>query len=358
MVSLINDDGMRLEEDAERKIKSFMQEIHRKKDKRFANGRTVRNEFQMIKQIQSKRISQLKKDNAAFDPFLITASDVPYQENKEGASTADVIRKLDNLIGLTSVKEEIRSLITYLEFEKMRFLSGGKNTQLNLHFIFKGRPGTGKTTVARLLGDLFRQIGILTSGQLIEVDRKDLVGQYIGHTAQKTTESIDKAYGGILFIDEAYTLMPPGNSNDFGKEAIDTLLKRMEDDKGKFIVIAAGYAGDMDRFIQANEGLSSRFTKQIFFEDYTGIELMQIFRFMMAEKGMNIKAEIEQDVLNLFEELYQHRDSTFANGRTVRNIFERSLQKQATRLQNLRNKGHDIQGSLNIIELEDIASSF
>jgi len=210
--------------------------------------------------------------------------------------------------------------------------------------------------VARILADIFRQLGLLGKGQLVEVDRGGLVGQHIGQTAPKTTAVINSAIGGILFIDEAYALVPTGISNDFGKEAIDTLLKRMEDDRGRLIVIAAGYAGDMDRFIQSNEGLASRFTREIMFDDYTGSELMQIFRFMVAEKKMNISPESDAAIAHYFQQVYEHRDSKFANGRTVRNIFEQGLQKQSDRLQKMMSAGMDVHDSLNNLEAEDIIS--
>jgi len=221
---------------------------------------------------------------------------------------------------------------------------------LNVHFVFAGNPGTGKTTVARLLGAIFRAMGLLAGGHVVEVDRKDLVGAYVGHTAPKTNKAIDRALGGILFIDEAYTLA----RDVFGQEAIDTLLKRMEDDRGKFIVIVAGYKEEMEQFLDANPGLRSRFTKRIDFEDYRAEELKQIFLHMVAEKGMRLGEGVEEGVQRVMEDLVLRKDRSFANGRTVRNFFERVLENQAQRIGLLLEEGGADPEMLNTIILEDV----
>jgi AAA+ superfamily predicted ATPase len=185
---------------------------------------------------------------------------------------------------------------------------------------------------------------------VVEVDRKDLVGEYVGHTAPKTNKAIDSALGGILFIDEAYTLA----RDAFGQEAIDTLLKRMEDDRGKFVVIVAGYKKEMEQFLDANPGLRSRFTKYIDFEDYTAEELKQIFLFMVAEKGMTLGEGVEERVQRMMEDLVLRKDRSFANGRTVRNFFERVLERQAERIGSLWGDGEINQEMLNTITLEDL----
>jgi SpoVK/Ycf46/Vps4 family AAA+-type ATPase len=304
--------------------------------------------------MQSKRIIKQKNDGLPYDALAIMAADIPFQATKD-VSVSDILAELNNLTGLQAVKNEINSLISFLEIQKMRQPAGYNSaTALNLHLIFKGRPGTGKTTVARILASIFKALHVLPIGQLIETDRKDLVGQYVGHTAKQTSDVIDSAMGGVLFIDEAYTLIPEGNPNDFGKEAVDTLLKRMEDDKGKFIVIAAGYPGDMDRFVASNEGLASRFPKVINFEDYKPNELYDIFAGMLAKNELTLAQTDTDKVQALFENMYNTRDEHFANGRSVRNLFERSMEKQAVRLSLLKQQGTDIAPLINEIIYTDL----
>jgi SpoVK/Ycf46/Vps4 family AAA+-type ATPase len=194
-------------------------------------------------------------------------------------------------------------------------------------------------------------MGLLPKGHVVEVDRKDLVAEYLGQTAPKTNKVIDSALGGILFIDEAYTLA----RDAFGQEAIETLLKRMEDDRGKFVVIVAGYKKEMEQFLDANPGLRDRFTKRIDFEDYTAEELKQIFLFMVAERGMKLGEGVEERVQRVMENLVLRKDHrSFANGRTVRNLFERLLEKQAERVSKLLSEGGVDQEVLNTIILEDL----
>jgi SpoVK/Ycf46/Vps4 family AAA+-type ATPase len=292
----------------------------------------------------SLRASRLR--NTSSHDLILYPDDIPYYIDEEKKITIEeALAELNNLIGLTSVKEEIEKLIDYLAVEKLRSLEGGKKTSINIHFIFKGNPGTGKTTVARILSNIFKAMGLLTKGQLVETDRKDLVAEYIGQTATKTNKIIESAIGGVLFIDEAYTLVSGGGS-DFGKEAIDTLLKRI-------IVIAAGYNADMDRFLDSNPGLTSRFTKHISFDDYTPDEMTAIFKSMVKAKEMNMDILAEEFVLEKFENIFGKRDKNFANGRTVRNLFESVLQNQAMRISTEYKKGNDVNDILNIIKRED-----
>ena len=238
--------------------------------------------------------------------------------------------KLNGLIGLTGVKKEVSSLINMLKINKMREDAGLKTIDVSKHLVFLGNPGTGKTTVARLLSQIYKQLGILETGQLVEVDREGLVAGFVGQTATKTKEKIDEAMGGILFIDEAYTLAKEGN--DFGQESIDTLLKAMEDMRDKFVVIVAGYPKPMEKFLESNPGLKSRFNKYIQFEDYTPSELFEIFEYQC--KSMDLRLDI--DAIDYFkeylEDLCSNKPENFANGREMRNIFEKAAQNQADRL--------------------------
>lgn len=242
-------------------------------------------------------------------------------------------RELEILVGMDSVKEILREIYAWIYVNKERQSIGLKSDSQVLHMLFKGNPGTGKTTVARIIGKLLHRLDILSKGHLIEAERADLVGEYIGHTAQKTRDLIKKASGGILFIDEAYSL-GRGGEKDFGKEAIDTLVKHMEDKAKDFILILAGYSKEMDQFLMLNPGLRSRFPFIIDFPDYSVSELLDIGKMMFEEREYLVTDDaimILQDHLN---EVKYSKQYTFSNGRYVRNIIEKSIRKQAVRLLN------------------------
>ena len=202
---------------------------------------------------------------------------------------------------------------------------------MSLHLVFMGNPGTGKTTVARLLAQLYAGIGVLSKGQLVEVDRSGLVAGYVGQTALKTQEVISSALGGVLFIDEAYSLAM-GGENDFGREAIDTILKAMEDHRDDLVVIVAGYDGPMEKFLTSNPGLESRFNKYFYFPDYTGEQLMAIFQSQCKRNGYTLSPESEEKAKAMFREMYEQRDENFGNGRAVRNLFEDMVMRQSNRV--------------------------
>ncbi len=256
----------------------------------------------------------------------------PSTQNPEPESTLeDELAKLDKLIGLKSVKEEIQKLARFLEIQKQREGHQLKTAPLSLHLVFSGNPGTGKTTVARILAKIYQKLGVLKGGHLIETDRMGLVGQYVGHTAKKTSEVIDSALDGILFIDEAYSLLS-GGENDFGGEAIDTLVKRMEDDRDRLIVIVAGYPADMESFIQTNPGLRSRFSKTIHFDDYSSKQLEKIFTIFCKKNQYELAADATPKLHQVFEYELQKPKVDFGNGRYVRNLFEQVIRNQALRL--------------------------
>ena len=240
--------------------------------------------------------------------------------------------ELNALIGLEAVKKDVDSLVNLVKVRTLRKERGLKCPDLSLHLVFSGNPGTGKTTVARIIGKIFSALGLLSKGHLVEVDRSGLVAGYVGQTAIKTQEVIQKALGGVLFIDEAYSLAPENADKDFGQEAIDTILKAMEDHRDDFVVIVAGYASLMPRFIDSNPGLKSRFNKYLFFEDYNGAQLYDIFLARVKSNDYRLDDGAAQAIREHLEELYEDRDKNFGNARDVRNLFERIVANQANRV--------------------------
>ena len=237
---------------------------------------------------------------------------------------------LDELIGMETIKRDVRELINLVKMQKLRKEKGMKSLPVSLHMVFTGNPGTGKTTVARIMADIYREIGVLSKGQLVEVDRAGLVAGYVGQTAIKTQEKIDEANGGILFIDEAYTLAKKGN--DYGQEAIDTLINLMEKRRDNFIVIVAGYPDLMKEFINSNPGLKSRFNKYIHFPDYSSEELVQIFKSLCDKYEYRMNEEAEKLVRENIENHVQNKNEQFSNGRDIRNMFETIISNQASRV--------------------------
>lgn len=271
-------------------------------------------------------------------------------EEVEEESLEEILAKLNDLVGLENVKSDVNSLINLIQIRKIREERGIKQPDMSLHLVFSGNPGTGKTTVARLLGEIYSKLGILSKGHLVETDRSGLVAGYVGQTAIKTQEKIKEAIGGILFIDEAYALSASKGENDFGEEVIDTILKAMEDNRDDFIVIVAGYPKLMDDFLHSNPGLESRFNKHLFFEDYNPQELFDIFVSMEEKSSLKLDEKAEKFLKGHFEDAYNCRGENFANGRYVRNIFEKVLSNQADRLVNIEDISDD---DLNTLIIED-----
>lgn len=262
----------------------------------------------------------------------------------------NLTEQLDELVGLENVKQEVETLSNFIKIQQARAANGLKTSAVSYHCVFTGSPGTGKTTVARILAQIYKDLGVVSKGHLVETDRAGLVAEFIGQTAIKTDKVIESALDGVLFIDEAYALCG-GGENDYGKEAIATLLKRMEDYRERLVVILAGYTENMKDFIASNPGLQSRFNRYIEFPDYSPKELLQIFESNMKKYDYLFANGAREHLQRYFEEAVAHKDANFGNGRFVRNVFEKTLEKQANRL---AHEVHLTRDKLTRIRIEDI----
>ncbi|SFR91030.1 AAA family ATPase [Anaeromicropila populeti] len=293
-------------------------------------------DFSVLKEKQKRRIEKIKEE---------------MQHEKEENLLERWMEELNELIGLEKVKQEMNSLINLIKVKKMREQYGLPSTEMSYHMVFTGNPGTGKTTVARLVAKIYKELGILTKGNLVETDRSGLVAGYVGQTALKVKEVVESAVGGVLFIDEAYSLSNQGIGNDFGGEAIDALVKLMEDNRNDLVVIVAGYSNEMKQFIHSNPGLVSRFNKYIDFVDYSSEELGEILAFFAKKSAITFDADAVQCVEEQFERLAGESKQAFGNGRGVRNTFERILVNQANRIVLCKNP---TQEQLSTIIKEDV----
>lgn len=287
-----------------------------------------------------------QNDNSEIsDPHIIPA---------EPKKLDELLAELNSLIGLGRVKNDVAQLVNFLKVQQMREAKGIAIQPLSRHLVFYGNPGTGKTTVARLLSHVYQSLGILSKGHLVETDRAGLVAGYVGQTALKVREVVTEAIGGVLFIDEAYTLST-GGDNDFGREAIDTLLKMMEDNRDDLIVVVAGYTDKMSAFLQTNPGLRSRFNKYLEFDDYTPEQLVQIFELFCNNGGYRLAASTLDDLIRLFSVLHETRDDTFGNGRLARNLYEMTINNQANRIVSLPQVNDEILSTIEEIDIPGMA---
>lgn len=323
-----------------------------------------------IIKLQNEIIQSMAKRNlrSVYDDFWGAAPAPKKEEPKEKAPAAeekkaeeqkevpresieDLKKELDGYIGLTTVKEEVDQLINWIRVEQMRKEHNLPTSDLTLHMVFSGNPGTGKTMIARLMARIFHSLGILSKGQLVEVDRGDLVAGYVGQTAIKTKEVIQKAMGGVLFIDEAYALTNRGQ-NDYGGEAVDTLLKAMEDHRDDLVVIVAGYIEPMQKFLHSNPGLESRFNRFIDFPDYTLDEMLAIFDMRCESAGYTVDENARQALSEVIDRESKADVKGFGNARGVRNLFETAIARQADRLG--ETEGEITKEMLMLLTAEDI----
>ncbi len=277
----------------------------------------------------------------SYNPNKLSEEDKTSKENLD-----TILNDIDGMIGLDGVKKEVHNLVNILQVQKLRLDRGLKFPMMSNHLVFTGNPGTGKTTVARKIAEIYKCLGILETGQLIETDRSGMVAGYMGQTAEKVNEIVDKAMGGILFIDEAYALTNNKQDGDFGQEAIDTLLKAMEDKRENLVVIVAGYPEPMEEFLDSNPGLRSRFNKYIQFEDYTVSQLNEIFLNMCQSQDYRLDTEAENELLLKIGQMVASAGDNFANAREVRNYFEKVVTRQADRI--IREQCSDVDALMTI----------
>jgi len=282
---------------------------------------------------------------------VMSSANTSSQHQQQGSiiGNQDYMTVLKSLIGLDAVKKEVESLRNLIKIQSMRTQQGLPNTNMSYHMVFTGNPGTGKTTVARIVAGIYKEIGILKKGHLVETDRAGLVAEYVGQTAPKTNAKVDEALDGVLFIDEAYTLV--GGENDFGAEAIATLLKRMEDDRDRLVVILAGYTNEIKGFIDSNPGLQSRFNRYIQFDDYSAEQLIEILKSNLKKSRYKIKRDAYAWMQDYLQRKVMMKDERFGNARFVRNCFEKIVQNQADRLARQPSINNE---ELSIVTIEDV----
>ena len=312
-----------------------------------ADGNISAQENQVLEKIKNVLYSGASDQNTPEQ----APSYQPMAESTE-RSLDEALAELARLVGLTPVKEEVGNLVNFLKVNKLRQERGLPAIQVSNHMVFYGNPGTGKTTVARLIAEIYKKLGLLEKGHLIETDRSGLVAGYVGQTAIKVKEVVNTALGGVLFIDEAYTLSQEGN--DYGKEAIDTLLKLMEDHRQDLVVIVAGYPARMAGFLDANPGLKSRFNRFLNFPDYSPEELQKVFEGMVSSTGLLLTERAALKTKKLFHLAHSVKDESFGNARFVRNLFQTSVAQQANRLISLTTLDDE---ALRTLDSDDIAES-
>ena len=336
--SICAKNGYRLSAELDTGLDAAMEKLTRRRDKTFGNARFVRQLFEDATGRQADRLAEAGAELAGDALTTLETADLGIGEKKEDlrAPTIDeVLAELDGLTGMKDVKDQVRKLVATCRANKLREAQGVESAPMSYNFVFTGNPGTGKTTVARILAKAFRALGILERGHLVETDRSGLVAAYAGQTALKTNKLIDSAVGGILFIDEAYTLNQ-GQNDTYGSEAVATLLKRMEDERGRMVVIIAGYKDEMKKFFALNSGLESRFNREMFFPDFTAEDLATIFRQTAKKNKYVLSKDVDHWLESYIRVMTKDRGKNFGNGRWARNLFEKTVERQSQRVVELK----------------------
>jgi SpoVK/Ycf46/Vps4 family AAA+-type ATPase len=338
-------------------LRKKLRDVYGSRDAQFANARTVRQLYDKTYENVSSRVMAMKDTGATEDDMkreicIMYPQDIPDSKAEKEISLEDALKDLNDLIGLKSVKDAVTKIANTLKAQKI----SGQTEKLSKHFVFMGNPGTGKTTVARIMGNVFKALGMLPTNKLIETDRSKMVAAYVGQTAKLVHSQCDNAMGGILFIDEAYSLKQ-GPQDSFGQEAVDALLKRMEDDRGKYVCITAGYTKEMDDFLATNSGFKSRFSDYITFDDYNPAEMRDIFISMCKKKKMEFADGFDDALQKRLADLYNGRNAQFANARTVRQLYDKTYENVSSRVINMQNAGasdDDVKREIFIMRVEDL----
>jgi len=339
----------------EQAVRNKLKTIYISRTASFANARTVRQLFDKIRENAFSRVMNLQKQGVTEDVLkqeIIIMRPEDIDPSEKIITIDEALKDLNELVGLKSVKDTVVKISNTLQAQKL----SGETELLSKHFVFYGNPGTGKTTVARIMGEVFKSVGLLPTNKIIETDRSKMIAPYVGQTAPLVNKQCDQAMGGILFVDEAYSLKQ-GPSDQFGQEAVDALLKRMEDDRGKFIVIAAGYTKEMDEFLSSNSGFKSRFSDYLTFDDYTPDEMYNIFVNMCKKRNLEFAEGLDDALQNRLKDIYKKRTSSFANARTVRQLFDKTRENMSNRVISMQGAGmseDDLKKAIKIMQIEDL----